>query len=421
MTEIKIHHLTRVEGHGDLSVHTEKSGTVRVRFSVVEAPRFFEVLLQDRHYSEVTHIASRVCGICAVSHKCAALKATESAMNIPVSAQTDMLRRLAFHGEILSSHILHIYFLAGPDFMNIPGIFSLVKKDPELVQRAVRLKELGYALSDAVAGRHTHPVSMTVGGFSFVPEKKRLHALTDKLYKALTDLEETVRLFTIIRMPELACETEYVCLKHPDHYAFYDGNLYSSEGKMVSVQHYSKNITERIEPHSNAKYARWHRPEYMVGALARFNNNYDQLFPKAKSAATALGLHPPCFNPFMITAAQIVECIHCVEESLHLVHQLLETGIDSSAVQSLVTPAPGTGVGAVEAPRGTLFHEYAYDEKGRCLSANLVIPTAQNLGNLEKDLQTYGNLCKETDDEMLVQQLSMLVRAYDPCISCSTH
>ncbi|HKJ99214.1 MAG TPA: Ni/Fe hydrogenase subunit alpha [Desulfotignum sp.] len=421
MTEIKIHHLTRVEGHGELTVHREKSGAARVRFSVVEAPRFFEVLLQDKDFREVTHIASRVCGICAVSHKCAALKATESAMNIPISTQTEIMRRIAFYGEVLSSHILHIYFLAGPDFMNIPALFSLLDSEPELVQRAVRLKELGYALCDAVAGRHTHPVAMTAGGFSFVPAQKNLRPFKDKLHSALKDLEETVQLFKLIRLPDLSCETEYVSLKHPDHYAFYDGDLYSSEGKTVSVQTYRDHITERIEAHSTAKYARWHRPEYMVGALARFNNNHDQLSPKARSAAAQLGLQAPCFNPFMITTAQIVECIHCVEDSLHLVNLLLEKGIDASAVQSAVSAAPGTGVGAVEAPRGTLFHEYAYDDKGQCLSANLVIPTAQNLGNLEKDLQTFQGFLADADDDILLQQLGMLVRAYDPCISCSTH
>ncbi len=377
MAEIKIHNLTRVEGHGELTVNREKSGAARVRFSVVEVPRFFEVLLQGQDYREVTHIASRVCGTCAVSHKCAALKATESAMDIPVSTQTETLRRLAFHGEILSSHILHIYFLAGPDFMNIPDIFSLLKNDQELVQRAVRLKETGYALSDAVAGRHTHPITMNVGGFSCVHEKNDLRPLKNRLCKALEDLDITVNLFKKIRLPDLECETEYVCLKHPDHYAFYDGNLYSSEKKMVSVQQYRENIKERIEPHSTAKYTRWNRPEYMVGALARFNNNPDRLSSKARSAAVELGLEAPCFNPFMITMAQIVECIHCAEESLHLVDQLLETDIDD--------------------------------------------PTAQNLGNLEKDLQKYELFLENADDEMLLQQLSMLVRAYDPCISCSTH
>lgn len=421
MTEIRIHHLTRVEGHGDLEIYRDENNKPRARFAVVEAPRFFEALLRGQDYGDAVHIASRVCGICAVSHKCAALKATESAMNIQISPRTRLLRQLAFYGEVLSSHILHIYFLAGPDFMNMASIFPLLKTDQALIQRAVRLKETGYALSDAIAGRHTHPIAMTVGGFSFTHTRKMIHPLKNRLEKALDDLNETVSLFKTFHLPDLECETEYVCLTHPEHYAFYDGDLYSSEGRTIPVQAYGSNLTERVEPHSTAKYARWHRPQYMVGALARFNNNYDQLSPLARSAAARLNLAAPCFNPFMITMAQIVESIHCVEESLILIDRLLENDIDSPDREVVISPAAGNGVGAVEAPRGTLFHDYTYDENGRCTSANLVIPTAQNLGNLEKDLQTYLALLADADDEMVAKQLGMLVRAYDPCISCSAH
>ena len=113
---IAVHHVTRIEGHGDITAEIKDGALEQVRFSVVEAPRFFEAFLRGHHHNEVTHMASRICGICAVSHKCAALKATEAALGVAISDQTHLLRRLAYHGEVLSSHILHIYFLAGPDF-----------------------------------------------------------------------------------------------------------------------------------------------------------------------------------------------------------------------------------------------------------------------------------------------------------------
>lgn len=413
--KIEINPLTRVEGHATLDI----SGN-RVRFAVTEAPRFFEALVRNRSYREVSHIASRVCGICAVSHACAALKATEDAFGIQVGPRTQLLRRLACYGEVLSSHALHLYFLAGPDFFKASSVFELADSDPEILRRGNRLKELGYALCDLVAGRHTHPVAMCLNGFTFVHSKDDFMALRTRLESGLDDLEKTVSLFGG-RIPEMERQTEYVSLRHPDHYAFYDGDLYSSEGRTVPVEQYREQIREEVVSYSTAKYARWHRESYMVGALARFNNNFDQLSPKAQETAAQLGLHAPCFNPFSNTTAQIVEMMHCIEDSLHLIDQFLSTDYQEDAHVSEVTPRSGRGVGAVEAPRGTLFHEYEYDGKGKCTAANMVIPTAQNLANLEADLNALLPSLAGLNKERTSLQLEMLARAYDPCISCSSH
>jgi coenzyme F420-reducing hydrogenase alpha subunit len=174
-------------------------------------------------------------------------------------------------------------------------------------------------------------------------------------------------------------------------------------------------------PYSTAKYARCNRSEYMVGALARVNNNFEQLSPFAREAADLAGLTVPCFNPFMNTTAQIVECAHCLEDSIQIIDRLLETGIRIEDEQTKITPCAGAGVGAVEAPRGILFHEYEYDEKGICVSANLMIPTGQNLGNLEADMRAFTPGILHRKEAAISHALEMLVRAYDPCISCSTH
>ncbi|MBM9604690.1 Ni/Fe hydrogenase subunit alpha [Desulfopila inferna] len=413
--KININPLTRVEGHATLDI----SGN-RVRFAVTEAPRFFEALVRNRGYQEVSHIASRVCGICAISHACAALKATEKAFAIQVSPRTQLLRRLACYGEIISSHALHLYFLAGPDFFKAASIFELAKADPEIMRRGNRLKELGYALCDTVAGRHTHPVAMRLNGFTFVHNEDDFTALRDRLENGLVDLHKTVSLFSG-RIPQMERETEYVSLRHPHHYAFYEGDLYSSEGKTVPVEQYRQQIREEVVSYSTAKYARWHKESYMVGALARFNNNSDQLSPGAQEAAVQLGLKTPCFNPFSNTTAQIVEMIHCVEDSIDLIDQFLSTDYPADADIPAVTPISGRGVGAVEAPRGILFHEYEYNDKGKCTSANMVIPTAQNLANLEADLNALLPSLAGLDKESTGRQLEMLARAYDPCISCSSH
>jgi coenzyme F420-reducing hydrogenase alpha subunit len=171
--------------------------------------------------------------------------------------------------------------------------------------------------------------------------------------------------------------------------------------------------------HSTSKHAKSGRDSYMVGALARFNNNHEQLHPRAREVADELGLKHPCYNPYMNNVAQVVETVHCFEDSINLIDELLSNGIEEEKAE--LTPKTGRGVGATEAPRGTLYHEHKIDDDGKITYANYIIPTGQNLANIENDLRSLvpGILHKERDD--IIMDIEMLVRAYDPCISCATH
>jgi coenzyme F420-reducing hydrogenase alpha subunit len=157
----------------------------------------------------------------------------------------------------------------------------------------------------------------------------------------------------------------------------------------------------------------------MVGALARFNINHEKLSQKAKSAADDLGLVAPSFNPFMITVAQLVEVIHVVEHSIQIIDLLFEKGLKDEPVR--VNPKRGKGISAVEAPRGILFHDYTYGEGGILREANCVIPTNQNHNNIQKDFETLVPLILGKPEDEIRHTMEMLVRAYDPCISCSAH
>lgn len=420
--DLHVHYLTRVEGHGNLVVNVHEGRLEEARFHIVEAPRLFEVFVKGHSYEEVHHITSRICGICAVSHTCASLRATERALGIEITEQTRLLRLLAFNGEMASSHVLHVYFLAAPDLLGVPSVVPLIQSHPEAVQRAMRLKKLFYDQCALLLGRHTHPVAMVPGGFTHFPSEGDLEALRGRLEQARGDVEATVELFGKLPLPDFVRETEYVSLTHPERYAFYEGDIKSSESVVVPPEEYRSVTNEYVVPHSTAKHARWHREAYAVGALARFNNNSPQLHPKAREAAEALGLRAPCFNPFMNNIAQVVETVHCLEDSIALIDTLLERGIQPEEPRP---PArlDGEGVGAVEAPRGILFHHYAY-EKGHCVKANCVIPTAQNLGNIDRDLEALVPQLLRShwpDKEKIRLHLEMLVRAYDPCISCSVH
>ena len=159
----------------------------------------------------------------------------------------------------------------------------------------------------------------------------------------------------------------------------------------------------------------------MVGALSRFNLNYSLLHPLAKKIAAQLGLKAPCYNPYAITLAQVVETAHVLEDSINIIDRLLARGIKEE--EPKVKIKAGRGVGSVEAPRGILFHDYTFDANGICTKANCIIPTNQNHNNIQKDMESLvPQLLKDSNSEEDIRfKLEMLVRAYDPCVSCSTH
>ncbi len=419
--KINVHHVTRVEGHGNIVVEINDGQLDICRFDVVETPRFFEAMLRGRPYIEASHITSRICGICATGHATASLRASEKALGVELSEQTQLLRKLVFHGEILDSHILHIYMLVAPDFLGVGSVIPLATTHREVVLRALRMKKLSGDLCAMVAGRHTHPIAMTVGGFTHFPTHAELKAMRQRLVDNREDLDATIELAASLPWPKFERDTEYLSLHKPDEYAFIDGEIMSSDGVSFQAEQYKEFTNEYLVPHCSAKFTRNLRDSYMVGALARFNNNYDQLHPRAKAAAEKLGMRPKVTNTFLNTAAQIVEIVHCTEDAIQIIDQLLERGVkpEPPAPVHLKPNAQGTGV--CEVPRGMLIHSYTIDENGTMIGADCIIPTNQNVANLENDMRTLVPQIMHKPVEEMRLDLEMLVRAYDPCISCSVH
>jgi coenzyme F420-reducing hydrogenase alpha subunit len=161
----------------------------------------------------------------------------------------------------------------------------------------------------------------------------------------------------------------------------------------------------------------------MVGALARLNTNYEKLSPMARETAEMFDLLPICYNPFMNNIAQLIEVVHSVEDSIHLINELEAAGLQGQPDYNKpeVKVKAGNGVGAVEVPRGILFHDYTYNAKGICTKANCIIPTNQNHANIELDMKALLPQILDKPQKEIELTLEMLVRAYDPCISCSTH
>ena len=418
---VDVHHLTRIEGHGGIKIRVRDGRVEQADWRVVETPRYFEVILKNKSHLIAPYLASRICGICSISHTLTSLRAIENAFGVEIPETAAKLRLLGCHGETLQSHTLHLLFLAAPDFLGVPSVLPLIKQRPELVELAARLKGLANRMCEVVAGRTTHPVSFQVGGVARMPAQDELLGLRLELRRSLDDLASVAELFSTFEIPDFSRETEFVSLGGTSDYPFIGGELVSSDGVRRAENDYLAMTNEYTVEGSPSKLARLSRESYAVGALARFNNNSEHLVEEAARMAAEFGLSPCNHNPFMNNVAQLVECVHATHDAIRLIDELVDS--PAGELKAEVTPRAAEGVGAVEAPRGLLIHHYVFDEAGTIVKANCVVPTTQNNANIHHDL---GCLVEQfaadnMSDERLELLCSMLVRAYDPCVSCSVH
>ncbi|MCX5786160.1 MAG: Ni/Fe hydrogenase subunit alpha [Elusimicrobia bacterium] len=427
--DIKVEYLTRVEGHGNIVVNVKNGKIEKCEFHVVESPRLFEGMLRGRSIFEAQHITSRICGICSCGHSLASIQAAEDALGVVPTVQTVKLRKLLLDYEFLDSHILHFYLLAAPDILGAPSFVPLVETHNAMIRRALRMKKAANDVCDILVGRHVHPISAIVGGFTKLPRPKDLSAMLNILEGMKTDLADTLKLAASLKFPDFRRETEYVALVSDDgEYPLLAGDIGSTDGKRFKKADYKKATNEFIDPRSSAKFTKLSRDSFFVGALARFNLNYDKLHPEAKKVAESLDFKPVCHNPYLNTVAQVVEIVHCWHHAVELIKDLKKNGLDYEEEitvglneKGAIPVRAGSGVGSVEVPRGILHHHYETDAAGMIKRADCIIPTNQNINNIEYDFQKLLPEIITLPKDTIRLRLEMLVRAYDPCISCSAH
>jgi sulfhydrogenase subunit alpha len=421
--DIDVHHVTRVEGHGNIVINMKEGVLERAHLEIVEPPRYFEAMLKGRNFHEAAIITSRICGICSLGHQMTSLKATETALGLRISKQTEVLRKILVNGATFQSNVLHALFLAAPDYLNVGSVFPLVKTHKDVVLAALRLKRLANDIGEIVSGRAIHPVSCVPGGFTKLPNAEELKILQERLIKeARPDVNLTLEVFADLAhtIPVFERETEYISVYNDTEYGLYDGQICSSDSGYYPIEKYLDVTNEFIVPHSSSKHTHFNRSSYMVGALARFNNSSKLLHKSAQKIAASLGLKAPCFNPYMITVAQMVEVVHCIEDTIELIGSVLDKGLSNEKPNQEPTRF-GRGIATTEVPRGILFHDYTYNQQGMIEAANCIIPTGQNLANIDDDMKKLVPEIIEKSKAEIVKDLEMLVRAYDPCISCSVH
>ncbi len=420
MSTLTVEHVARIEGHGTITVEMEAGKVSDVRMDIVEAARFFESMVVGRRYDEVSLITSRICGICSPNHALTSLKAVEAAFGIEVSERTTLLRKLLVYGSYLQNHATHLYVFAAPDFVGLPSVFPLAQTHPDVVERALRVKKTGNDLTTLVGGRPVHPVTAVVGGFASEPAAADLRAMAVRLEALVADTVATAELFQSFEVPAFDTSGEMLALVADDDYAIYDGRVAALDGGWQRpASEYRQFIAETVVGHSNAKHSTVDGRTFMVGSLPRINLSAGQLMPRAAETLGKLGMKAPSRNTFLNNVCQAVELVDAAERCAHYIDRLLSMG--GTSVPEPVAIRAGSGAAASEAPRGTLYHAYEIDDDGIVRGGDVITPTAQNLGNLEADMRAFAPTIADLPRDEFVLGMEKLVRAYDPCLSCSVH
>jgi sulfhydrogenase subunit alpha len=417
---IEVPLLARVEGEGALDLTIVGGRIEDLRLRIFEPPRFFEKLLEGRPYTEVPDIVARICGICPVAYQMTAVHAIESAFEVEVTPWVHAMRRLIYCGEWIESHALHIHLLAAPDFFGYDSAIAMARDYPDDVRRGLRLQGLGNDIIRLLGARSVHPVGVRVGGFHHAPSLEAVRALAERIEAALPDARELVRWTARFSLPSDQQAFTCVALRHPTEYPMNAGRIVSGSGVELDLgaSEFETRFLEVHVAHSTALHAHLDGQPYLVGPLARINLGGGHLPREVHETLAGTAVHFPSANMFHSVVARAVEIHYALLEALRL---LREYALPAAPFVE-VTPRAAEGAWATEAPRGLLWHRYAIDRDGRIVSARIVPPTSQNQARIEEDLrESITRLGVEREDEELRRHAEMIIRNYDPCISCATH
>lgn len=411
--KIKINHISKTEGHSGFEGVLLDGNVTQAKIEVQEGARLIEGLLIGRPYTDAPVITARVCGICPVIHNLVSIKALERALNIKVSNEVVIFRKIMLLAQIIQSHALHLFFMTLPDFIGIKNGLDLIKKKPKQTQWALDIRKFATELIKIIGGRAVHPINSEVGGFKRPINQMEFKGPVKTQPQILVAALKLARFFARLKYPKFERQTNFVSLYSPRQYAIYDGDIRLSQGKKFPPKEFINYL--QAEEREMVKHQGYLGRPYMVGALARINNNQAELNAEAKKFWISLRLGRPVYNSFYNVMAQAVEIIHCLEEIKKL---------STFLGKRVIPPRPawpggmlaGEGLAAAEAPRGTLFHYYKLNENGIIKEANIITPTAQFLNNLEEDLKAYIPKVK-LDRNAKIKQM---IRAYDPCFTCAT-
>ncbi|MDD1679642.1 MAG: Ni/Fe hydrogenase subunit alpha [Methanomicrobiales archaeon] len=440
MTQISINPVTRIEGHAQVLIDLDSTGNVqKAHFKVVEL-RGFEKFLVGAAVEEAPRITPRICGICPTSHHVASAMALDQIYGVEPPPTGKALRELLMLGQYIHSHALHFFMLAAPDYLigheasrGERNVLGLVKVNPDLAKKAIEVRKTGQRITEAVGGKPIHPATAVPGGMSHHLDDAHKSALYDMVKGSLAIardgwaiarelMEKTDITFATIT-------TGFMGLSNQGTFSFQDGSVQVIGADRTAIgsfrgTEYLNYIEEYSEAWSYLKFCRRIGGEYYrVGPLARLNLVNRMGTP---SADEALKEYRAKFGEFVQSTlayniARYIEFLWACERALQLLGDPIVTG-DKTRI-AVDTVKNRRGVGIIEAPRGTLIHDYTVSEGGIIEKCNLIVATCQNNYAIDRGVEQIarGVVANGTLTESGTNRIEMAIRAYDPCLSCATH
>jgi len=454
MKTITIAPVTRIEGHAKITINLDDNGNVADTFVNVVELRGFEKFCVGRPVEELPRIVTSICGVCPWHHHLASAKANDAVFGVTPPPTGIKLRDLCQSIAYCSDKILHFFFLAGPDFVmgpdadySVRNVFGIVQSNPDLGKKVVRARQLGTQMLGIASGKSIHPVTAVPGGFSkplTEAERQQLVPMANEVLEfakfaiALAKKDifpkylDAIKSVGIIETGFLGTVTDDGTLE------LYDGKarLMKPDGSYEEFQYdqYTEYISEHIEPWTYLKFPyakKWgdfsmdlDNPSgiYRTNALARINVCDKMATPLAQAELEEFreSFGRPAQQTLLYNYARLIELVYNAEHVLELLNDPEITGKETRVP---VTPRAARGVGCVEAPRGTLIHDYETDENGLITNLNLIVGTTHNNAPINMSVkQTAKALIKDGKyDQGTLNRLEMAIRAHDPCLSCATH
>jgi len=446
--KITISPVTRIEGHARVTIFLNDEGKVDEAYLHIDQFRGFEKFSEGRYFAEMPIITPRICGICPVSHHLASAKATDDILGVDIPRPAKLLRELIHMGQIIQSHSMHFFELAGPDLIlgwdadpRIRNVAGLIQANPELALKAVKLRRFGQRIIELVAGRRIHPTFAIPGGVNQAFDPKSRDEILKGIDEMISYVEDGISIATkYIEDNKEVCDkfasfpTGYMGLVKDDgSLELYDGKIrfMDKDGNVVKDfkdKYYLKYIGERVEDWSYLKFPYykplgWPEGVYRVGPLGRLNvvdkistpiaNEHLKNFKKINDGK-------PVEGSLYFHYARLIEAIYGLERAREILEDpecLSKDVLISGKVSN------EEGIGVIEAPRGTLIHHYWVDEKGTIEKVNLIVATGHNNWAMSKSVENVakGFIDGKNLTEGMLNRVEGAIRCYDPCLSCSTH
>lgn len=445
---ITIDPVTRLEGHGKITLKTDDNGAVQEAFFTVTQVRGFEKFCEGRPFYEMPSLMARICGICPVSHLIASAKACEAIMSVEIPHTAAQLRRMLNLAQMVQSHSLSFFYLSSPDLLlgmdadpAVRHLFGVVEAKPELGRGGVRLRRFGQHIIELLDKKRIHPGWVIPGGVTEPLASAKRDEILAMIPEAYTNIKYALNWYKQI-VPNFKDEIENFAnfpslflglVNEDDSIEFTDGalRLIDHEGNIVKdgihAAQFEDNFGEAVEPYSFVKFP-YYKPlgypegSYRVGPLARLNIAKTMGTPLADQELIEFKKlsKGPVLGSFHYHYARLIDILYGIE----MIERILT---DPLILDKHVRATAGVnnleGFGVAEAPRGTLMHHYKVDDQGQMLYANLIIATGQNNNAMNRGVlqtaQKYIN-GKKLEQGML-NRVEAVIRTFDPCLSCSTH